>query len=93
MTPYGKAQRWQLRITREGYRPKLVVRVEPCGEIVDEESFLSEISRRLRELKILGTGIENKMVIEPIVLLEKRISDEGRSVTQTGRIIYEDENR
>jgi len=93
MTPYGKVQRWQLRITREGHRPKLVVRVEPFGKIVDEESFLSEISRRLRELRILRTGIENKMVLEPVVLLEERISDEGRPVTQTGRIIYEDENR
>lgn len=91
MTPYGKAQRWQLEIVREGYRPKPIFRVEPCGEIADKVSFIREISRRLGELKILRTGVENRIVGEPIVVLEERVSDEGRSVTPQGRIIYEDE--
>lgn len=92
VTPYGKARRWQARIMREGYRSKLVIRVEPYGEIVDRESFLDEISKRLMELKILRIGIKNKMVTKPIVLFEERISDEGRPVRKTGRIIYEDGN-
>jgi phenylacetate-CoA ligase len=92
MTQYGKAQRWQLRIARKGYRQKLLIRIEPCGEITDRVSFIKEISRRLGELKVLKTGVENRLVVEPVVILEQRISDEGRSVTLQGRIIYEDED-
>ncbi len=91
-TAYGEAQRWQLEITREGYRPKPIIRVEPRGEIKDRESFLREISKRLREIEALKTGIENKIVIEPVIFLEERISEEGRPVTKEGRIIYEGEN-
>jgi len=91
-TPYGKAQRWQLRIAREGYRQRPIIRLEPRGEITDTVSFLKEISSRLGELKILRIGVENRMVVEPVVVLAERISDEGRSVTLQGRIIYEDED-
>ena len=92
-TPYGRGRRWQLKITREGYRPKLIIRVEPCGKIVDEESFLKEISSRLHELEILATGVENKLVAKPVIVVEERISDEGRPVTKAGRVIYEGEKR
>ena len=77
-TVHGEAQRWQLKIEREGYRPKAIIRVEPPGEIRDRELFLQEISNRLRELEILRAGIENKIVVEPVILLEKKISNEGR---------------
>lgn len=92
-TKHGEGRRWQLEIAREGYRPKPIIRVEPRGEIADRESFLREISKRLRELEILRTGVENKIVAEPVVLLQERISDEGRPVTRGGRVIYEGENR
>jgi len=46
--------------------------------------------KKLKELKILGTGIENRVVLEPVVLLEERISEEGRLVTKAGRVIYEE---
>lgn len=92
-TTYGRARRWQLKITREGYRPKLIIAVEPCGKIGDEESFLKEISNRLHELQILATGVENKLVAKPVIVLEERISDEGRPVTKAGRVIYEGEKR
>ncbi len=92
-TIHGEVQRWQLRIERDGYRPKPIIRLEPRGEIRDKESFLKGISIRLKELEILRAGIENKIVAEPVVLLEKGISNEGRLVTKAGRIIYEEENR
>jgi phenylacetate-CoA ligase len=92
-TPHGQALRWQLRITREEYRPKPVILLEPCERIADSESFLRETSNRLHELNILRIGIENRIVAEPIVLLEERISDEGQHVTKAGRVIYEGENR
>jgi phenylacetate-CoA ligase len=92
-TAHGQAQRWQLKIIREGYRPKPIVRIKPLGKIADRESFLKEISNRLREVEILRTGIENKIVGEPTVVLEQRISDEGQRVTKAGRVIYGGENR
>lgn len=91
-TNYGAAGRWQLEITREGYRPKPIIRVEPCNEITNKESFLSEISNRLEELEILRTGVENQLVAEPVIILEERLQDKGRLVAENGRIIYEGEN-
>jgi phenylacetate-CoA ligase len=90
-TRFGRARRWQLKISREGYRPKLIIRVEPCGKIADEGSFLKEISSRLHELEILALGVENGLVAKPVIVLEERITDEGRRVTKTGRVIYEGE--
>lgn len=89
-TVYGQAKRWQLRITREDYRSKIIIQLEPSGEIADREAFLKEISKKVKELKILATGIENRVVLEPVVLLEERISEEGRLVTKVGRVIYEE---
>ena len=93
VTPYGKARRWQLEVTRERYHPKPIIRVEPSGKIEDTVSFLKEVSNRLRELEILRAGIENKVLAEPVVILEEKISDEGRLVTEKGRIIYEGDSR
>jgi hypothetical protein len=67
-----------------------VIQLEPSGEIADREAFLREISKKLKELKIISTGIENRVVLEPLVLLEERISEEGRLVTKVGRVIYEE---
>jgi len=92
-TTYGRARRWQLKITTEGYRPKPIIGVEPYGNVGDKESFLKEISNRLHELKILATAVENKLVAKPVIVLEERISDEGRPVTKAGRVIYEGEKR
>ena len=89
-TAHGQAKRWQLRITREDYRSKIIIQLEPSGEINDKEGFRREILKKLKELKILGTGIENRVVLEPVVLLEERISEEGRLVTKAGRVIYEE---
>jgi len=91
-TIHGEAQRWQLRIEREGYRPKPIIRLEPRGEISDRDLFLQEISKRLMDLEILRAGIENKLVVEPVILLEKKIPVEGRVVTEAGRVIYGGEN-
>ncbi len=47
---------------------------------------------KVKELEILRIGIENKLVAEPLIKLDEKISDKGRSVTKSGRIIYEGEN-
>jgi hypothetical protein len=90
-TKYGAAQRWQLEIVREGYHPKPIIRVEPSREITNKELFLTEISKRLGELEILRTGVKNKLVVEPTLILEDRLKERGRFVTKAGRIIYEGE--
>lgn len=89
-TTHGQAKRWQLEITRQGYHPKPIIRVEPYGKILNEESFLKEISNRLLEIEFLKTGIESKIVSDPTVILQEKISEEGRPVAKAGRIIYED---
>jgi phenylacetate-CoA ligase len=90
-TKYGAAQRWQLEIVREGYHPKPIIRVEPSREITNKELFLTEISKRLGELEILRTGVKNKLVVEPTLILEDRLKERGRFVAKAGRIIYEGE--
>jgi phenylacetate-CoA ligase len=87
----GQVRRWQLEITREGYRPKPILRVEPVDGVADSAAFLGELGGRLHELEILRLGIENRMVAQPVVSLAAQISDEGRRVTEAGRVIDEGE--
>jgi phenylacetate-CoA ligase len=90
---HGQVRRWQLEITREGYRPKPILRVEPVDGVVDSAAFLGEIGGRLEELEILRIGIENRMVAQPVVSLAARITDDGRRVTEAGRVIDEGDKR
>jgi phenylacetate-CoA ligase len=88
-TSYGQAEKWQLKISREGYRPKLIIKLEG-GKVSDFESFKAEISRKVIEVDAIKTGIENKLLAHPQVKIESP-TNKGKQVTKAGSILYEEE--
>jgi phenylacetate-coenzyme A ligase PaaK-like adenylate-forming protein len=88
-TSFGQAQRWQLKIARDNYKPKLVIRLQEA-DVTNVEAFKEEISRRVLEVEVIKTGIENKLLSQPEVKIEQP-PKVGRKVTKFGCIVYEDE--
>lgn len=89
-TSYGQAQMWELEIGREGYHPKLIIRLEADGEIKEKELFTKEIANKLLEIDIIKTGLDNKILAQPEVKIDSFLN-KGRPVTKVGSIIYEGE--
>ncbi len=89
-TRHGQAKRWQLQISREGYRPQFIVRLEPNMEISSHKGFVEEISRKVREIDVINTGLENKILAEPKVVVEALLC-RGKQATIAGSVIYEGE--
>ncbi len=89
-TSYGQAERWQLEIRREEHRPHLNIRLEPNSTITSHEQFKEEISQKVREIDVIKTGLENKILAEPRVAIEA-LQNRCKHVTNVGSIIFEGE--
>jgi len=68
----------------------MIVRVEPFGEISDKEAFIKEIHGKILEIGMLKTGIQNKLVADPEVIIGAFLSG-GHAVAKAGCIICEGE--
>jgi phenylacetate-CoA ligase len=81
--------RWQLRVSRRGYKPLLRVLVRPAEE-VDEKDMVAAVKAAVDQLPSLRLGIDNGLICEPEVTLdyalEERLSTSGKSRP----LVYED---
>lgn len=86
----GQVHRWQLRILREGYKPKPLLLVEPKGEVIAEK-FEEEILNDIFEFKqnLLREAYENGLIARPIVKLVERFEEAQTSTGKLKRVIYE----
>ena len=86
---HGQVAKWQLRLTRENYKPKAVLLVEPIGE-VDERAFAQEVKDKLGDIGGIRQSWQSNLIAEP----EIQVVQELREVrTATGKVqlaIYED---
>jgi phenylacetate-coenzyme A ligase PaaK-like adenylate-forming protein len=89
-TSFGQAKRWQLQITREGHRPHLTIRLEPTEDINNQEAFIEEIALKVKEIDVIKTGLDNKILAEPRVAIETLLS-RGKQATTVGSVIFEGE--
>jgi len=89
-TVYGQAERWQLEIKRMGHRPHLNIRLEPNSAITSHALFTEEISRKIQEIDVIKTGLDNKILAEPCVAVEA-LQGRGKQVTDLGSVIFEGE--
>ncbi len=89
-TSHGQAKRWQLQITRQGHRPQLTIRLEPTSEISSHKLHAEEILRKVKEIDVIKTGLDNKILAEPKVLVEALLN-RGKQSTKTGSVIFEGE--
>jgi phenylacetate-CoA ligase len=89
-TSHGQAERWQLEIRREGHRPHLTIRLEPNQSISSPEPFTREIHRRIQEIDVIKTGLDNKILAEHSVVVEALVG-RCKQVTVAGSVIFEGE--
>jgi phenylacetate-CoA ligase len=89
-TSQGQAKRWQLQITREGHRPHLTIRLEPNQEITNQKLFTEEIIRKIKEIDVIKTGLDNKILAEPSAVVEALL-ERGKQATSAGSVIFEGE--
>jgi phenylacetate-coenzyme A ligase PaaK-like adenylate-forming protein len=89
-TSQGQAKRWQLQITREGHRPHLTIRLEPNQEITNQKLFTEEIIRKIKEIDVIKTGLDNKILAEPSAVVEALLK-RGKQATNAGSVIFEGE--
>jgi phenylacetate-CoA ligase len=89
-TKHGQAQRWQLEIRREGHRPHLTIRLEPNQEISNHQMFTEAISRKIQEIEVIKTGLDNKILAQPNVIVEG-LMGRGKQATCAGSIVFEGE--
>lgn len=89
-TSHGQAKRWQLQITREGHRPHLTIRLEPTEQITNHEPFIAEIAQKVKEIDVIKTGLDNKILAEPKVAVESLLA-RGKQATAFGSVIFEGE--
>lgn len=89
-TAYGQAKLWQLQISREGYRPKLIIRFEPNTKITNAALFKKEIAAKVLDVEVIKTGVENKLLALPEVRIEP-FPKQGKKATEVGSVIYEGE--
>lgn len=89
-TSQGQAKRWQLEIRREGHRPHLTIRLEPNSEMGNHTHLTEEIARRVHEIDVIKTGLDNKILAQPSVIVEALLG-RGKQATSAGSIIFEGE--
>lgn len=81
--------KWQLRITREDYKPKAVLLVESAGKI-EEGRLIAEIRDKMFELEVLRLGYDNKLIAEPAIQLVERLEEKRTSTGKLRLAIYEE---
>ena len=73
--------RWQLRVSRRGYKPFLQILVRPAGP-VDEAEMAAAVKAAVDGLQALRAGIDAGLICEPAVRivpdLEDRVSTSGK---------------
>lgn len=86
---HGQVGKWQLRITREGVKPKALLLVEPQGEVA-VEAFVKEIADKIDELEGVRQAWENGLIAQPEVRLVEAVVEERTTLGKVKLAIYED---
>jgi phenylacetate-CoA ligase len=78
----GEIKEWEIYITREGYKPKLKLMVEPLY-IKNEEEFKKEIFTKINLIEVFKQGLDNELFIfnqiEFVSKLKLEIIGQGKS--------------
>ena len=86
---HGKIAKWQLRVTREGTKPKAVVLVEPAGEVVPED-FAQEIADKLDEMEGMRQAWQHGLVAKPEVQLVEHLVEQRSTLGKVKLLIYDE---
>lgn len=83
----GTIDHWQLKLEREGYRPKPILFVQGRSSRAEEE-LLDEIRSRMMEIAILRTGCEKGLVAHLEIRMVPRIDEVRTATGKLKRIVY-----
>jgi hypothetical protein len=81
--------RWQLRVSRQGYKPLLQILVRPAAA-VDEAEMTAAVKAAVDELQALRAGIDNGLICEPVVRLVPDLEDRVSTSGKFRPLVYED---
>ena len=86
---HGQIANWQLRITRQDYKPKALLLVEPAGEVATE-ALVKEIADKIDEIDGVRQAWENGLIAQPEVRLVEELVEERTATGKVKLAIYED---
>lgn len=81
--------RWQLRVSRQGYKPLLQILVRPAAP-VDEAEMSAAVKAAVDQLPALRAGIDNGLVCEPVVRLVPDLEDRVSTSGKFRPLVYEE---
>jgi hypothetical protein len=84
---HGSVGKWQICMSRQGYKPCLRLTVTGI-DMSNPETFIEDIRNHMSGIKILQGGVESKLICQPEIQLA---ADIDAVVTATGkvkRVIY-----
>ncbi|MCF2144273.1 MAG: GH3 auxin-responsive promoter family protein [Candidatus Heimdallarchaeota archaeon] len=68
---HGQVALWEVYVSREGFKPKLTLSIEP-SQVSNEEQFKEEILAALLEFRTFKLGLENELfVFDSIKIVDK----------------------
>lgn len=83
----GKVVNWQLKLEREGYKPKPVLFIEAAKSGTDQE-LLDEIRSIMFEIEVLKVGCERGIVANPDIRLVTKIDEVRTATGKVRRMVY-----
>jgi phenylacetate-CoA ligase len=85
---YGKVVDWQLTVTRDGYRPKLIVQIQ-AENVSDPAALQGEAQEALLRISQLRQGLERNVLAEPEIRLEDRLAQIHTASGKRRRLVYD----
>jgi phenylacetate-CoA ligase len=83
----GRVRNWQLRLDREGYKPKPILLIDGDG-YHSEPDFISEVRVKIFEIEILKSGCEAGIISQPEIKLVPKISEQLGDSGKLKRVVY-----
>ena len=86
---HGRIARWQARITRVNYKPKVLLLVQPAGGVAPD-AFTQEIADKMDEIEGVRQAWENGLIARPEVRLVDEVVEQRTATGKVRLAIYDD---
>jgi len=85
----GDIANWQLKLEREGYKPRPVLFIQGKTSGAEQE-LLDEVGAKIMEIAILKAGCEKGLVAQPEIRMVPKIDEVRTATGKLRRIVYGD---
>ncbi|MCX5977409.1 MAG: GH3 auxin-responsive promoter family protein [Coprothermobacterota bacterium] len=84
-------QRWQLRVGRTGYKPRMVLQAEVSPRPAEEAAWKKQALERLLSVGDLRVAFDNRLILEPIIEIVSALAEQRTYSGKLRRVIYEED--